>query len=218
MQRKSPDVAREGPKPKRGRPRVGAEVMDSATRKRRWTEQMRNEGGNDPQAPRRSAVQVYLSDDARAVFAKVRALAKELGRPSISNSVVVERLLLLALGRRDFVLEGVGYTISDVLSHFKIQRAKVAFAEAQLRLRNETPVRLNKRSLPQILERIERPPSREAIAMEIKRAHNTPGVGALHELVNDLRPLLAATKPDRDFEGKLRRRIEAYLERLFGLS
>jgi len=217
MQRKVPKVGQDRPKTKRGRPRVGAEVMDSAARKRRWASQMRNGDDSDPEAPKRRPIQVYIGDDAHAVFGKIRRLAKELEQPSISNSELVEQLLR-ALDQRELDLEHVGYSVEDVLTQFKRLKAKVAFAEAQLRSYNEKPMRVSKRSLPKILEKIETPPSREAIAMEIKRAHNSPGTRALDELAKDLRPLLAATKVDRDFHVKFRRRIETYLERLFGLA
>jgi hypothetical protein len=217
MQRKEAKLDVERPKSKRGRPRVGAEVMDSADRKRRWASQMRNEDQRVPGAPKRKAVQVYLSEDARAVFGKIRTLAKELDQPSISNSVLVEQLLQ-ALDQRKPDLEDVGYSVEDVLAQFKRLKARVAVVEAQLRLHNEKPMRVSKRSLPKILEKLEAPPSREAIAMEIRRAHNRPGVRALEELAKDLRPLLASTKVDPDFHVKLRRRIEVYLERVVGLA
>ena len=217
MQRKEAKLDVERPKAKRGRPRIGAEVMDSADRKRRWASQMRNEDQRVPGAPKRKAVQVYLSDDARAVFGKIRALAKELDQPSISNSELVEQLLQ-ALDQRKPDLEDVGYSVEDVLAQFKRLKARVAVLEAQLRLHNEKPMRINKRSLPKILEKLEAPPSREAIAMEIRRVHNSPGTRTLDELAKDLRPLLTATNFDRDFHVKLRRRIGTYLEHLFGFA
>lgn len=217
MQRKETKASVKPAKAKRGRPRIGAEVMDSAERKRRWASQMRNDDGKVQDAPRRRPVQVYLSEDARAVFGRTRTLAKELQRPSISNSELVEQLLL-ALDQRVFDLEGVGLCVNDVLAEFRRLKAKVAFAEAQLRLQDEKPLRVSKRSLPKVLEKIETPPSREAIAMEIKRAHNRPGTRALAELAKELRPLLASAEVDPYFYAKLRRRIENYLERVVGLT
>lgn len=191
--------------------------MDSASRKRRWVERMRNEGGGDPASPRRVAVQVYVSEEARAVFGRMRALARELQRAPISNSDLVEQLLL-ALDQRKFHLENVGCSLDDVLQRCRRLKAEVASAHAQLRLFHEEPVRVTRRSLPKILEKIETPPSRQAIAMEIKRVHNSVRHGPLTALANDLAPLFVATKEDPDFHTKLKRRVEAYLERLFGVG
>lgn len=190
--------------------------MDSAGRKRRWVERMRNEDGVDPDSPRRTPVQIYLSDDARAVFGQMRALAKQLERPSISNSELVEQLLL-ALKQRRFQLEQIGCSADDVIQRYAHLKAEIALLRTQLRLLREEPVRIGKRSLRQVLEKMETPPSREMIALEIKRAHNTVSAGALATLARDLAPLLVSAATDPETHAKLGRRIEAYLERLFDL-
>lgn len=191
--------------------------MDSAGRKRRWVELMRNEDLRDPASPTRRPVQVYLSDEARAVFGRTRALAKELNRPSISNSELVEQLLL-ALNARQFQLGQVGCSLQEVLERLSRLNAEIAVLRAQLRLCREEPVRVGKRSLLQVLERLETPPSRKAIALEIKRAHNAVGAFELKALAREISPLLANAASDRAFPDKLKRRVEAYLERLFGLG
>lgn len=191
--------------------------MDSASRKRRWVELMRNEDLRDPASPTRRPVQVYLSDEARAVFGRTRTLAKELDCPSISNSELVEQLLL-ALDARQFQLDQVGCSLQEVLAKLSRLNAEIAVLRAQLRLCREEPVRVGKRSLHQVLERLETPPSRKAIALEIKRAHNAVGAFELNALAKEISPLLAFAVSDPEFPDKLKRRIEAYLERLFGLG
>jgi hypothetical protein len=178
---------------------------------------MRNEDGRDPSSPRRVPVQVYLSEEARAVFGKVRALAKELQRPSVSNSELVEQLLLV-LDQRKFSLEGIGYSLDDVLQRYSRLKAEVASAHAQLRLLHEEPVRVTRRSMPKILKMLETPPSRQAIAAEVRRTNGIAGSFALRALVKDLEPLFGKARADPELHDKLKRRVGAYLEGLFGAA
>lgn len=191
--------------------------MDSAERKRRWVEQMRNEAGADPNSPKRKPVQVYLSDEARAVFGRMRGLAKELKCPAMSNSEIVEQLLL-GLNRSRFQLEQLGFSAAEVLNRYLLLKAEVVSLRTQLELCHEEPVPAGRRSLSQVLARIETPPSREAMASLIKRANNTAEPAAVELLARDLAPLFASANRDPEFHGKLVRRIESHLERLFGLG
>lgn len=191
--------------------------MTSAERKKRWDLRMRNDEGKEPDQPRRTPVVVYLCEEARAVLRQERALAKAAELPAARDSELVEGLLKLHAADTDRQ-DRPGVSLEQLKRHFELKEAAVQAARADLARHVDHPVKRNRRTLLRIADLPRAQPTARELAQELKRRNNTAGDGLIARLVRDLRPLFMHAMAEPELVGKLRRQIEAHIERLLGVT
>jgi hypothetical protein len=197
----------------RGRPRINAEPMTSADRRKRWDERMRNVEGKEAGQPRRTPVLVYLCDEAREVLRQERALAKSAELPAVRDSELVEGLL-----RRHAIdtdrTDRPGLSIEHLRRHFDLKEGAVQAARADLARQAVNPVKRNKRTALRIADLPRSAPTSQELAQELVRRNNTVNEAFFTKLSTDLRPLFMHPLQPAELNVKLRRYIEAHIERL----
>jgi hypothetical protein len=201
--------------PGRGRPRLGDEKLTDAERKERWDQRQRNDDGANAKEPQRKPVTIYLREEALQALRTARADSKYLGRNSLRDSRYVEDLLLKR-SKRSARANADAKLIDELraaLSHYQVELVHMAtIVKARL-----LKVRADKRLRSKIIDELRQPPSREAFAEECKRRNALVDERHLDRLATDLLPLLK-DPATADYHGKIRRRLETYIERLFGLN
>lgn len=198
-----------------GRPRLGTEKLSDADRKARWDERIRNADGKVPGEPARKPVVIYLCEEARQALRVARSDAKHVGKGAVRDSLLVEDLLLRP-GRRTAREKRDAQLIEELRNALEFRQAETFRLAAALKARGLS-ARSNKRLTMQIVEQLRAPISGQAVAEECKRRNASASEGALEQLARGLLPLLQRPAT-ADYHGKMRRRIEAYIECLFGLN
>ncbi len=201
----------------RGRPRLNERPMTSSERKKFWVIRMRNDGGIDPGQPSRRPVEIYLREEAREVLRQERKLAKDFGLPAQRDSKLIEDLLLWHASHADRS-DRAGLSILELRRRLREKDAAIDAARADLVNHLEQPIKRNIRTLKHLLEAKRSEPSPTDLAQECKRRNNTASATMIDKLVSELRPLFAHPMGSSDFTSKVRRQIEAHIDRIFGFG
>ena len=197
----------------RGRPRLNADPMTSADRRKRWDERMRNVEGKEVGQPTRTPVLVYLCEEARLVLRQERALAKAAELPAARDSELIEGLLKRHAADTDRQ-DRPGLSLDKLRRHFDLKDAAVQVARADLARHVRHPVKRNRRTLLRIADLPRAQPTAEELAQELKRRNNAAGDGSVATLMRELRPLFMHAMEESELAGKVRRQIDAHIERL----
>ena len=201
----------------RGRPRVNEEPLTSAERKRRWDQRMRNGELGEAGEPRRTPVVVYLCEEARAVLRQERALAKAAQLPAIRDAELIEGLLKRHAA--DTICQDrPGVSLEQLRRHFESKEAAVQAARADLAKYVDHPVKRNRRTLLRIADLPRAQPTVHELTQELKRRNNTVGDGVIKMFERNVRPLFMHAMAEPELLGKIRRQIEAHIERLLGVA
>jgi hypothetical protein len=201
----------------RGRPRIYDQPLTSSERKKRWDQQMRNAEGQVPGQPKRTPVVVYLCAEARNVLRKERALAAAAELPAVRDSELIEALLKRHDREADRP-DREGLSLDDLLYRFEVKEAAVQAARADLNGRHRGAAAHNRRTILRIADTPRAQPTSREIAEELRRRNNTVPADLFAILVRELRPLLLHAMPEPELHSKVRRQIEAHIDRLLGPS
>ena len=201
----------------RGRPRITEEPLTSAERKKRWDQRMRNVEGAELGQPRRTPIVVYLCDEARAVLRQERALARAAELPAVRDSELIEGLLQRHAADTDRQ-DRPGVSLEELRHRIDMKEAAVQAARTDLAKYVPYPVKRNRRTLLRIADLPRAQPTVPELAQELKRRSNTSSDSMIARLVKDMGPLFMYSMSERELLSKVRRQIEAHIERLFAAT